>query len=170
MSIEKLKQELSLISSDNWMILPSHNSNCIENVKWLPLLKISDENYLGIVEEGFWAKYSGMSVTVFESKTPLVFLLPCLEIKYDTFLKMLENGLSMLKLSKELSNTFPSSDLVCMGLNMDSDYWSKLALEWAEKLYIDERLSECLSFTIKSGITQEIRQKAKKLLRLRSQA
>lgn len=122
--LEKIKQELYSIPLQKWKNSPSHNLNDTTNIQWLPIMKIQNESYLGIADNGEWAKYSGISVTVFETGIPLVFLLPCLEMNYDYFLENLKKGLLTVGLSEKLSDTFPYSNLVYMGLTIGSEYWS----------------------------------------------
>lgn len=163
--IDKLKRQLASIPLENWENSLSHNSDNIEIIQWLPLLQISPEFSLGLVKNGCWVKDSGVSVTIFEPGKPMVFLLPCLELKYDDFRSMIESAFLRLGLSKELAYTFPSSDLVCIGLTIDSKYWSELALNWAEAIRFDEKVKQALIQAGGSGSTQKIRQRAKKILR-----
>ena len=163
--IEELKNSLPLISLDRWKESPSHNSNNLETVRWLPLVKIKPEMSLGLTKEGYWVKDSGGSVTFFPPGTPLVFLLPCLELKYNDLHGMIKAAFLNLGLSGEFFKIFPSSDLVSMGLTIGSGYWSELALNWAEEMNFDDKLKQSLVHARDFGLTQKIRQKASKLLR-----
>ncbi len=140
-------------------LLPS-----FEMVTWLPLIPVNDDgNRMGITTEGIWVVEAGNGLLQLREPESFVSTLPLLEKPRSFISQQIHQILDSETLGSLIEQTFPIVDVIRMGLEMESDYWANLALDWFDELSIidKQQLVDILKVLSKAKWTsQKTRQKA----------
>lgn len=140
--------------------------------QWLSLGKFEEKKLeIGLSSTGEWIY--GADVTpgaeVFSTRgSSCVGLLPVLELSPVSVIEALHAQASTLGLPWEELKPFPIPDLLRVAMGMRSDYWIRLALEWAILFDVDireEELStELKRVSVDKTYSQTTRQKLARLI------
>lgn len=158
---KKLALELSRLDAP-WERKIEYNSED-KNVNWLPIAKLCEGRFLlGLTFQG-WARSTESFVQVISDETAFVFFLPLLEEFPDVVREKMIEGLKCYNLSEVFVMLFPFEQIIVAGLRSQSEYWSRLALEWVLSVPGSSNLEVELKALSKTGHTQQIRHSARKI-------
>ncbi len=153
---EPLSWKLTILRGENQLI------------RWLPIIDISRAGYYsGLAAEGFWVCETRDKLLRLKRENSFV-LLPILEWNSEEFLKELENSLKQVGLPTSMTTVFPVLEGVIGGLEQQSDYWAKLALNWLEscqELHTAQVVPVLERVTLAKWASQQVKQRSKRLLR-----
>lgn len=121
---------------------------------------------IGLSKKGNWVFVKGK--LLYECKgalvTDVIFLLPLLEVKYESLKSLLTNSLEGLN-RLDMYNSFPVRDILITALNSNSEYWIKLALNWLEEIgNLKYYFQEIFQISNDKKYSQKTRHQALKLL------
>ena len=90
-------------------------------------------------------------------------LLSLLE-RQKEFKETIEKALSENRMSKRLKENFPIEKVLSIAFQMQSDYWTNLALDWIKDNPVSQKIiDELLLIQIEKWASQNTRHKAKKI-------
>lgn len=153
---EPLSWKLALLRGENKLI------------RWLPIIDINRTGYhLGLAVEGFWVCETHDDLLKLEKERYFV-LLPMLERQFEEFWQELENSFKQVGLPTSIMTAFPVLEGVIGGLEQESDYWAKLALNWLEscpELQTIQLIPILEQVTLAKWASQAARHRSKRLLK-----
>lgn len=131
------------------------------------LLSVSEKAgsaVLGLDDQNAWAIVTASDARALRNLRDFVVLLPILERPYEEFTAALTTALAE-KAPAISPDTFPATLVVRHALELSSAYWKMLAFEWVEKLPDPATLIPAIQAIASGNGSQEIRRRARELLR-----
>ena len=165
MSNEELRERLQAIGHLPWLVGQRHEARHGETVKWIPVAEVAARIRIGLSEAGFWVRANEKSVAEFKPGSPAIFLLPAIEVSVADLKRLLTAGLQAYGLDASIADNFPIAEIVTTALTSNSEYWTKLALEWIQQIPITPSVRAALQDVARNGPTQAIRHSALRRVR-----
>jgi hypothetical protein len=139
------------------------NSHLFEN--WLPILiSLENDRTLGISQAGYWILEEKGLVTPLVDINSMRSVLPFLKFSYDEFIARLEQSLKARNMPIEIYRRFSVKNLLLLALRWPMEYWITLALDWLNRVAIDEDIrNELRSLSNRKYLSQKTRHRALKL-------
>lgn len=103
-------------------------------MEYQKLVEISSME-IGVSKNDNWVFIKGNQRYEYEgdSEADIIFLLPLLEINYDSLNSLVTNSLEGLN-TPDLYSSFPVRAILITALNSNSEYWIKLAFNWLDEI------------------------------------
>lgn len=165
-----LCDELTANANDRFVVASVRGGSDAEVVRWMlvasirplaegPLLEV------GLTEDGRWvvATADG-SVVDLQAAGNYLPLFPLLELPVDDARDRLRTQFAERGVNEQWLHLFPFQELVVEALTGRSKSWASLAFRWLERLGPSEMLNAAVDVLRSTGLTQEQRHKAARLL------
>lgn len=150
---------LMSIPASAWKYVPMANE---VSHKGVHLVEISYINVL-ISDKGCWCFVRDNDLFDVCSEHSLMPILPILEVGCELFKEKIEKSLNAQNISLELVNTFPVSAFISTAIKIESDYWSKLSIDWLKCYRINDDIKSDLQNIINAPwASQQTRHMAKR--------
>jgi hypothetical protein len=140
-----------------------------ETIMWLPLIAFNNDScVMGLTMKGVWVVETKQALVQLDEPLSFVRTLPLLEKPIEVVKQQIRQRLNSEELSIMVELMFPVIDVVRMGFETGSEYWTSLAFTWFDELSVTQKqqLIESLAVVSKARwASQKLRQKAVREIR-----